>query len=711
VRRDRSRRRGARFLLLFIALPGAVAALIAAAAAPPAPAQTATQPASAPLSFLTTAPVLTFHPNGTATTTVQLIESTSGATAASFELILLPSRAKAVSKPCLLDNVQTVTLALPQRFDTSLTGATLLVVPAASAAGNPCRDQVALASIPSAKSPPLSAALPPGIVTLTLRRDTDLVGDFFAPLAIGLVFSLLVVGRLLYVIARLPIEGIPALQWTRRHPIKAGSSWNFKDSIATNVTAAGSVLLAVIAAAGATSTLFPGVDLTRFGLLSAFWGGLVLIAPLLLGLRDESGDPPSPDDALAALREALRRARAQLGADEKAAADQADTPLGKAAAIADQAYEALAGADREAAAAEEAMRAANDSVQAALAAAGAAQRHHARLSKTAAEHRRPATAAGVAAGAVAATTPAAAAVLARAPDQGRLPAAAAAGRAANALAVAAANAALRAAEALAATADAVANDGSDPEAARAAGQAALALRQAATATGLANRCLIAAASTAATAAVATTAAHQAARALPPVQRGGGREARRTRRAVTALEIATGNAGATARVLGPDPAGSSPLATAAGQIAADLVAAASAANAAIGAELPARPTAVPSAVESWQAVASLLPSAAHARPSAAPQDAPGVYASFWLVVGAAMITLIAVGAQLATIARMGLLADTTTADRVVVSLLLAALALLVGWYASNTLATLVESQADRRGPRTSLNAFPSTAHVL
>ncbi len=718
--------------LLATVLLVAFAWSIPAVAPPPASAQPSAGPASPPLTFVATTPILTFHPNGTATTTVQAVQTTGGATSARFELILLPSAIKAVSAPCRLDDPQTVTLSVEQRFDTSLEGATLWLVPAAAAAANPCSNLVTLTSSPPQPLPSISTTLPPDKITLTLRRDTDLALDFFIPLAVGLVFCVAVGGLSLYRIRRIRIDGIPAIQWTALHPIKAGSSWNFKDSIATNVTAAGGVLLAVISAAGATSTLFPGVDLTRFGLLNAVWGGVALIAPLVLGLFDTSGEPRPVRTVVAALEQAVQGARGQF-------------ELSQAAGIADEAKEALKAAGQAADDADKSIRAAAEKTRVALVATAAAGKHDERLRAAVDRYRRPAAQAAQAADALAATIPAAAAVLAPAADKSGLPGAVAAGRAASAFLAAAAHAAHSAASALRATAETL-DPGGDPQApylARDAALAALAaaealgaaadgldadgkastapaptsaadreLHQAAHEPGPANHGLSAAAATAATAAVTASAAHHAARALGPVQNRRRWRAGPASRAAYALETATGSASATAGAVALTANGTGPLTTAANEVAADLVAASAAANEAIGAELRSRPQPLPDAAEATQVVAALVrPTSPEASRSSASQDTPGVYANFWLVIAATLITLVGAGAQLATVARMGFLAQTTPLVQTIAAVLLGLLAALVGWYVSQTLSTLVESQADSRGPRTSLNAYPSTAHVV
>lgn len=81
-----------------------------------------------------------------------------------------------------------------------------------------------------------------------------------------------------------PSKPEPARQSFLRRPIYASASWSFKDSWATNITALGGAVGAIAAAAGATSTVFPGVALDRFAILLALFAAVVVMGPLVLGL-------------------------------------------------------------------------------------------------------------------------------------------------------------------------------------------------------------------------------------------------------------------------------------------------------------------------------------------------------------------------------------------------------------------------------------------
>jgi uncharacterized membrane protein len=67
-------------------------------------------------------------------------------------------------------------------------------------------------------------------------------------------------------------------------PIYAAASWTFKDSWATNITAAGAIVGTFLSASGSVTSLFPGVPLYRFTLANAACGALVVIVPLLVAV-------------------------------------------------------------------------------------------------------------------------------------------------------------------------------------------------------------------------------------------------------------------------------------------------------------------------------------------------------------------------------------------------------------------------------------------
>ena len=276
---------------------------------PPTPAQP---------TFVATSPVLTFESDKTWRTTVQVLNP-GPVTAVGLQLILLPecTSVGTVKEVTLgADRVTTIPISFtgPGFDPSSLTGATLVLVPPPLTipAATPCQAATAtltattpqtvtsattpgtITAAPPATSAPSAAATPqPEAITLTLSRITAVNKAFWEPLIAGVFFAVIVV-----VVSRLWIRLKHAARIPER--IKAGSSWNFKDSFATNVTAIGGLLGAALAAAGSSSTLLPGVEASRFALLSALWAAVAVAAPLALSFGTEStavpgahqGDPP-----------------------------------------------------------------------------------------------------------------------------------------------------------------------------------------------------------------------------------------------------------------------------------------------------------------------------------------------------------------------------------------------------------------------------------
>ncbi len=268
------------------------------------------------------------------------------ATAVGLQLILLPecTSVETIKEVTLgADRVTTIPISFtgPGFDPSSLTGATLILVPPPLTvpAATPCQaataaltattaQTVTSATTPggttaasSAASTSAAAATPqPEAITLTLSRITAVFEAVWLPLIVGVLFAFIVC-VVSYVVSRWRTRpkphagicerikaGIPEWikadirEWIKAdipERIKAGSSWNFKDSYATNVTAIGGLLGAAVAAAGSSSTLLPGVETSRFALLSALWGAVAVAAPLVLSFGTQSSTLPGahPFDA------------------------------------------------------------------------------------------------------------------------------------------------------------------------------------------------------------------------------------------------------------------------------------------------------------------------------------------------------------------------------------------------------------------------------
>ena len=70
--------------------------------------------------------------------------------------------------------------------------------------------------------------------------------------------------------------------WTG--PLKASSAWTFTDSWATNITALGTAIVAILAASDTLAAIFPKVDINPFIVMSVVCGAIVAVAPLLFAI-------------------------------------------------------------------------------------------------------------------------------------------------------------------------------------------------------------------------------------------------------------------------------------------------------------------------------------------------------------------------------------------------------------------------------------------
>jgi hypothetical protein len=232
-------------------------------------------------------PVLTFHQAGTATTTVQVVNP-GPAVPVSFDLVLLPGARAVPANPAWVSQcpgssgLNTVTLTFRTAFDTSLTGASIVVSPSNTAATtSPAHKHSLCPSSPTTPATP--EAQQAQAISLTLHRDTSTVIDFLLPLGTGLLCA-----AIFYLCVRTPAKAHAV--------VRAGSSWNFKDSWATNITTAGAIGGTFLTAVGASSTLLPGIQTSSFALLIAIWGAVIVLAPLVFTLVPTAGADPGGED-------------------------------------------------------------------------------------------------------------------------------------------------------------------------------------------------------------------------------------------------------------------------------------------------------------------------------------------------------------------------------------------------------------------------------
>lgn len=129
----------------------------------------------------------------------------------------------------------------------------------------------------------------PTAIPLTLHRLVTGRQYLWIPIICGAVMALLLV-VLIGAVPRLRAFSLDQ-QWVRpfsrrfwTRPLYATAAWTFKDSWATNIAAAGTAIAGILTAAGAVSTLFPGVQLDRYAILIAACGAIIVAAPLVFGV-------------------------------------------------------------------------------------------------------------------------------------------------------------------------------------------------------------------------------------------------------------------------------------------------------------------------------------------------------------------------------------------------------------------------------------------
>jgi hypothetical protein len=246
-----------------------------------APSSTLPAATVAQLSFVATSPALTFHSDGTATTTVQILNP-GPEVAVRFRLVLLPGgeisrpvpdwTAKPL-EPGSQGELNTVSLTFRESLSKSITGASLVVSPVT--AESRC-EQSLRSSLPATpKQPAGAAARQVQTISLSLRRQTSAWVDFAVPLAAGALLAAIFLVSVLWFTRATELDG---------GLVRAGSSWNFKDSWATNITAGGAIVGTFLTGAGSSSTLLLGIQTSSFALLLATWGGVTVMAPLVLTL-------------------------------------------------------------------------------------------------------------------------------------------------------------------------------------------------------------------------------------------------------------------------------------------------------------------------------------------------------------------------------------------------------------------------------------------
>jgi hypothetical protein len=124
-------------------------------------------------------------------------------------------------------------------------------------------------------------------IPLVVSRDVTLADYLAIPALAGAVLALLL---LLLTMLRFRIygpKGFPLGFGGRDfwgHSVTASGAWSLRDSWATNITSGLVVVGIILAGTTAAGSLFPGVPLDRFAIVSVAAAGIVLIAPAILGI-------------------------------------------------------------------------------------------------------------------------------------------------------------------------------------------------------------------------------------------------------------------------------------------------------------------------------------------------------------------------------------------------------------------------------------------
>ncbi len=104
---------------------------------------------------------------------------------------------------------------------------------------------------------------------------------------LGALLVCLVVNRILQVF---PPANVTSITWSST--IYPGSTWTFKDSWASNLTALGAIVGTALAASGFLSDVLPGLSTGMFVGYGLVYGSLVLLAPVIYtALYDKEGKP------------------------------------------------------------------------------------------------------------------------------------------------------------------------------------------------------------------------------------------------------------------------------------------------------------------------------------------------------------------------------------------------------------------------------------
>jgi hypothetical protein len=264
-----------------IVAPPSQSPTASASASPSKSSGPSTTPSPAVPASLSASPVLTQQPSGTWTTTIYLNTAALCPAQPSFELVttspdlVVLGNAEYHPQPDCGTPMSAAT--------TPLTQVQLTFGPCSQLARTPVTAAVVVT--------PADPTSLPVQITVAVHRRVSWWQYAWVPLLCGAGLALAVVGTVW--LAGLPDPDTAPGQGQRRarlrhgqfwhRPLYAAGAWTFGGSWATNITALGAVIAAVLTATGAVSELLPGVELGRFSLLVVLAGGITVAAPLVFG--------------------------------------------------------------------------------------------------------------------------------------------------------------------------------------------------------------------------------------------------------------------------------------------------------------------------------------------------------------------------------------------------------------------------------------------
>lgn len=135
----------------------------------------------------------------------------------------------------------------------------------------------------------------PSSVPLTVSRTVNLIDYLLVPAAAGLGLLVLLLALVFCCVTTRDWDGSPMRpvlfrrERRRRNgfwqqSVLASGAWTANDSWATNISASVAILGSVLTITSAADSLFPGVALDRFALLTLVAGGIVTAVPIVFGI-------------------------------------------------------------------------------------------------------------------------------------------------------------------------------------------------------------------------------------------------------------------------------------------------------------------------------------------------------------------------------------------------------------------------------------------